>query len=80
MKLPEIKKLVDNYSLEELELASNAIENGNLPLIQIGGDDEGEHLTHTLAAIWIMKNMRDCNMDFRASQREYVKIVRNTIV
>jgi hypothetical protein len=80
MKLPEIKKLVENYNTEQLGAAEAAIMNGDVPVIEVGGDDEGEQLTHVLAAMWINDHMEKNGTEFRVSQREYVKVVRDIMM
>lgn len=78
MKLPAIKKAVD-YSLEELQQAEQDLYN-EVPLkIDIEGDDEGEKLTHILAAIFVKSDMAENNHDLNTSVRNYAVRVRNSI-
>jgi hypothetical protein len=79
MKLPEIKKLVERYDTEELTAAQDTILNGGALMIEVGGEDEGEQLTHVMAAIWIQGYMEGYTVDFRTAQREYVNNVRKSI-
>ena len=53
MKIPAIKKAVENYSIDELKAAEEALYAEEKLPAEIEGDDEGEELTHVLAAIWI---------------------------
>ena len=78
MKIPAVKKLVEIYSVEELSAAENAIEEGNNPVIEIEGDDEGEQLTHVYAAKWIKKQMEG-GKEFTRALREFTQKVRNSI-
>lgn len=79
MKIPAIKKLVENESLENLVATEEALmEEQPLP-IEVEGDDEGEQLTHVIAAAWIMNYMKDNNVDFKTALREYTKKVRVSI-
>lgn len=79
MKIPVVKKLVENQSMEDLIAAEEAlVEDKPLP-IEIGGDDEGEKLTHILAAIFILERMKSDGVDFKSALREYTRRVRESI-
>lgn len=79
MKIPAIKKAVETHSLDELKQAEQALYE-ELPLsIEIDGDDEGEKLTHILAAIAILEDMQQNGKDFKDSLRAYTQRVRNSI-
>ncbi|MFP4089124.1 MAG: DUF6952 family protein [Cyclobacteriaceae bacterium] len=79
MKIPVIKKLVENQSIEELIAAEEAlVEDQPLP-IEIEGDDEGEKLTHILAAIFVLEQMKSQGSDFKTALREYTRRVRESI-
>ncbi|WP_462249743.1 DUF6952 family protein [Ekhidna sp.] len=80
MKIPVIKALVESYTKEELSKAEEAIIEEQNPTIEIGGDDEGEQLTHVYAAIQILNAMEDDNVDFKTALREYTGRVRNSIL
>jgi len=79
MKIPVIKSLVETYSIDQLAEAENAIMNEETLNIQVDGDDEGEQLTHVLAAIFIHEQISSANMDFPTALREYTKKVRASI-
>lgn len=80
MKIPAIKKLVEsNYTLEQLDEAEQAIINEEQSTIHVEGDDDGEQLTHIIAAKWIIENMLDTGNDFKTSLRSYTQKVRNSI-
>jgi len=79
MKIPVIKKLVENHSLEELLEAEKAIVDGKSPAIEIAGDDEGEQLTHALAAIEIVSSMQVNEIPMAQALRNYSQRVRNSI-
>jgi hypothetical protein len=79
MKIPVIKKLVETQPLEQLYAAEQAIVNEQALPIEIEGNDEGEQLTHAIAAIWILERMRDSNLDFKTALREYTQKVRESI-
>lgn len=79
MKIPVVKKLVENQSMEDLIAAEEAlVEDKPLP-IEVGGDDEGEKLTHILAAIFILDKMKSDGVDFKSALREYTRRVRESI-
>lgn len=78
MKIPEIKKLVETYEIAQLVKAEEAILEEMQPEIEVGGADEGEQLTHVMAAIWILKDMEKGG-DFKTSLRAYTQKVRNSI-
>lgn len=79
MKIPAIKKAVETYSIEELKLAEEALYNEEKLAIEIGGEDEGEQLTHVLAAIWILQEMAKTQCDFKDALRLYTQRVRKSI-
>ena len=79
MKIPAIKNAVEKYTLEQLQPAEEDIINEKNPSIDLGGADEGENLTHALAAIWIIKEMISQGTDFNATLRQYTLKVRTSI-
>ncbi|MBB6459173.1 DUF6952 family protein [Flammeovirga kamogawensis] len=78
MKIPIIKKLVENYSLQDLQAAEEALSEEQTPAIEIGGDDEGEQLTHAFAAVWIKEKV-EAGEDFKVALRAYTSMVRGSI-
>lgn len=79
MKLPAIKKLVETYSLEELQQAELHLMEGETLLIEAEGADEGEQLTHILGAIDILQRVQLENKDPKIALREFFERVRNSI-
>lgn len=79
MKIPAIKKLVENYSLPQLQQAENAILEEQKPSIDVEGDDEGECLTHILASIYIKDKMEKEGTPFTQALRDFSQRVRNSI-
>ncbi len=79
MQIPVIKKLSETYSLEQLQAAENALLNEIKPEIEIEGKDEGEQLTHVLAAIDILSDIKKNGTDARTALRNYTQRVRNSI-
>lgn len=78
MKIPSVKKLVENYTLAEVTLAEAAILDGEKPQIEVEGEDEGEQLTHAFAAKYILEMMAE-GMEFKLALREFTQKVRNSI-
>ena len=78
MKIPIVKKLIDNYTSDQLKEAEEAIIEEKTPAIEVGGDDEGEQLTHIMAALWIQEK-KNSGVDFKIALREYTGKVRNSI-
>jgi hypothetical protein len=78
MKIPAIKKAVEVFTTEQLRDAEQALYEEQKPLISIEGDDEGEKLTHVLAALEIKENMAK-GMEFKEALRAYTQRVRNSI-
>lgn len=79
MKLPIVKKLANDFSMEQLEAAENAILEELDPVIEVEGEDEGEQLTHVMAAIWIKREMKAKDLPLNKAMRNYTVKVRNSI-
>lgn len=79
MKIPVIKKLAEAHTLVELQAAEEALYNEEVPAIEIKGDDEGEQLTHVLAAVYLKEHMAKHGSDLKLALREYTEKVRNSI-
>lgn len=78
MQIPVIKKLIETHDLATLKSAEEAIVEGNLE-IEVGGEDEGEQLTHVIAAVWIIEKMQEDNVPFGKALRAYTQKVRVSI-
>ncbi|MES2727064.1 MAG: hypothetical protein V4643_08185 [Bacteroidota bacterium] len=79
MKLPAIKQLVENYTLDQLQLAEENMMEERPAGIEVEGDDEGEQLTHILGAIDVLERVRIENKDKSTALREFFQRVRNSI-
>lgn len=79
MQLPEIKRLTEAYTLEQLHAAEDALLNEQPLAIEVNGKDEGEQLTHILAAVEILHDMQKNGTDARTALRNYTQRVRNSI-
>lgn len=79
MKIPVIKELVESHTISALQEAENALLNEEPTAFEIKGDDEGEQLTHALAAIWIKHQMEQEGVNFNGALRQYTLRVRTSI-
>lgn len=78
MKIPAIKKLVEQADLESLKKAEQALYDEQPLSMDVEGDDDGEKLTHILAAIYIKERIAQGD-DFTTALRSYTQRVRNSI-
>lgn len=79
MQIAVIKQLAETHSIDELRRAEDALLNESQPAIKVDGKDEGEQLTHVLAALEIHHDRDRNNTDFRTALRNYTQRVRNSI-
>ncbi|MFN8310787.1 MAG: hypothetical protein U0T73_12560 [Chitinophagales bacterium] len=79
MQIPVIKQLAENFDLAQLRAAEEAILNEQPAPFPVEGKDEGEKLTHVLAAIEIVNDMQKNHLEFRTALRNYTQRVRNSI-
>ncbi|MES2778373.1 MAG: hypothetical protein V4651_00610 [Bacteroidota bacterium] len=79
MKIAAIKKLVEQYSLTELQEAEQLLESGAPLHIEVEGDDEGEQFTHILGAIDILTRVETEQKEVNVALREFTQRVRNSI-
>ena len=79
MKIPVIKKLAEQFDIAELEKAESAFYDEKQPEIDIPGEDEGEQLTHVMAAIEIRREIQETACEFNTALRNYTQRVRNSI-
>lgn len=79
MKIPAIRRLVESQPIHLLIEAEEAlIEERDLPF-EVEGSDEGEKLTHIIAAIWILDRMNKSDVEFKVALRDYTQKVRESI-
>ena len=79
MQIPVIKKIADQYSIEELKKAEESLMEETPLQINVDGEDEGEQLTHILAAIWVKEEMEKEGINVGKAVRNYTVKVRNSI-
>lgn len=79
MKVNVVKQLAETHSIQALKENLLLIENGEPLSIEVGGDDEGEQMTHLLGAIWILEQMMVNSTDLKTELRKFTARVRNSI-
>ena len=79
MKLAAIKDLAENRSLSQLQKVEELLCNGEVLPFEVIGSDEGEKLTHVLAAIDILQRVENEKIDIRSAIRAFSERVRNSI-
>ena len=79
MNIAMIKGLVESATLEQLHQAEAALLEEQQPAIDVPGADEGEQLTHVLAAIYVHERIATDGVDAMTAIREYAKRVRASI-
>jgi Family of unknown function (DUF6952) len=78
MKIPVIKKLIDELDLKTLNRSAEELEEEKPLSIEIDGDDDGEKLTHIYGAIWILEQVEK-GTEKNMALREFSARVRNSI-
>jgi len=79
MNINSIKAIVENYSIAQMQAAENELLNEEPLSINIEGKDEGEKLTHILAAIFCKQEMQKDNITIIQAIRLYSQRVRGSI-
>lgn len=79
MNVAAIKKAVELYNLDELRKAEDDLLNEQALSIEIEGQDEGEKLTHILAAIFCKHEMHHAGINLNQALRLYSQRVRSSI-
>jgi len=79
MNIQIIKKIVETYSLAELKQAEADMLEGESLKIEIEGQDEGEQLTHILAAAFCKSEMEKDGININQAVRLYSQRVRDSI-
>lgn len=79
MKIGVIKKIAEQLSMDDLRAAEEALYNEKQPIVDIEGEDEGEKLTHVLAAIFVKEYVSENQVDLKAALRAYAVKVRTSI-
>ncbi len=65
--------------MEQLQAAEAALLEERKPDIEVEGMDEGEQLTHLMAAQFILQEMKEKGVDYITALRAFSGRVRNSI-
>ncbi|MBC7425724.1 MAG: hypothetical protein H7321_04230 [Bacteroidia bacterium] len=79
MNIADIKFLIAEYTIDDLKKAEDQLLDEQELLIEVPGKDEGEKLTHLLAAIWCKHEMNKEGWNVALAIRNYSLRVRNSI-
>lgn len=79
MKVPAIKKAAEEHSYADLNQAKDDLLDAKELQIEIIGEDDGEQLTHIIAAMWVQEQMARREIDMRTALREYAVKVRESM-
>ena len=75
MKIAEVKRLATSFAYEQIEEAVSAFEVERKNTLEVAGENDGEKMSHLLAASFVRKQM-DKGLDLNSAVREYSKRVR----
>jgi hypothetical protein len=76
MKLIAIRRLVENYTIDQLQQAEFDIIQEKSLSILLDGKDQAEKLSIVIAAVWILEEMKEGH-DFKEAFCQYAKKVRD---
>ena len=79
MNVAAIKQLVDFYDMDTLVKAEQDLLNETPLYIDVPGADDGEKLTHILAAIFCKREMEKDNLNINQALRLYSQRVRGSL-
>ncbi|NEQ50503.1 MAG: hypothetical protein F6K11_10275 [Leptolyngbya sp. SIO3F4] len=79
MQIPVIKKLVETYNASQLQQAEADLLEERPLQIEVEGEDEGEQLTHVMAALWVQEEQQRSGDPIGKCVRKYTQKVRNSI-
>lgn len=79
MNIAAIKALVEHYDNHALQQAEADLLEGSTPKIEIQGRDEGEQLTHILAALWVVQHIKESACSIPDAVRAYSQRIRKSI-
>ncbi|MEM9673095.1 MAG: hypothetical protein ACFB15_12535 [Cyclobacteriaceae bacterium] len=78
MNSEAVRILVENYTVDQLTEVEQEIIRGEEPSISVKGEDASEKLTHLLAAVNVLEQMKSEGTEFSAALRQYVLQVRES--
>ncbi len=74
-----VKKLVENYTIDQLVEAEQALVEGEELALEVEGQDASEKLTYLLAAVYILEQVKLEGAEFYDAFRQYTLQVRESI-
>ena len=79
MNIQVIKKLTESYTALQLKQAEQDLLEEKPLSIEVEGKDEGEMLTHILAALYCQEEMAKSSINLNQAVRLYSQRVRDSI-
>lgn len=79
MNIAAIRTLVEQHDNHALQQAEADLLEGSAPKIEIQGHDEGEQLTHVLAALWVVQHVKESACSIPDAVRAYTQRIRKSI-
>lgn len=79
MKIAEIKRLCENHPIAELAQAEEQLLNEQTLSLEVNGIDDGEKLTHLMAAQWCLNEIENNTVELKTAIRNYTQKVRKSI-
>lgn len=80
MNIAAIRLLVEStVTDDELRAAEADLLEERQPGFDIVGEDDGERLTHVMAALWVRAHQRESGGEIMSAIRDYTKKVRSSI-
>lgn len=79
MNIASIRQIAETFTKEELQSAEASLLEEQPLAIDVPGLDEGEQLTHVIAAQWVITHKAATGADTMTAIREYTRRVRQSI-
>ncbi|WKN44644.1 DUF6952 family protein [Tunicatimonas pelagia] len=79
MKRNKVRKLVENYTIDQLVEAEQALVEGEELSFEVEGQDAGEKLTYLLAAVYVLERVKQEGIEFHDAFQQYTLQVRESI-
>jgi len=74
-----VKQLVENYTIDQLVEAEQALVTGKELTFEVEGRDASEKLTHLLAAAYVLERVKFDGVEFNNAFQQYTLQVRESI-
>jgi len=80
LKVAVLRSLIDEFSIEQLRtFEEQLLEGEEVSFEKVGGEDEGEQLTHLSGAIWCLEQAEANGTDPKKEVKNFISRVRNSI-